>query len=440
MFLTLNDPRDAPKGSRDPLGLQLVWTRLGRRIVGNLTTVTNSVADFQLLILGCGFAGEIADQTAQSVVDVFLKWEQIAAYARLATKQGGFRGIGRASQKFHDASADVPIGAGGDAQLLANQKTYGIWGLYSVAARSSGLIDAQGGLTPAGVSVYAQLRVQLGSATLARIISLLKTADSLHKKKDEKNVLEPVGTLLNLRAPDRTVPEPLRTTLRNHLAYSIADTGEAGERASSCQRLFAEALADEKNWKLGATALMRIADAVQRKDVILGAELALHLRTIVAVEAVIARAAALFDLALGADKSTLADFAGRIVDKGPSGEAAPLGPIDLAALDTPDIASVWYVGETEGEDGRRRWPAIAAALRDTRYEQALTLLIAQNASVMRARGGGAWIEIKDGTTLDVRFGDTGDAVASSGDDADLAAHWRHAYFIDALRDVAQQLS
>jgi len=46
------DSRAAVKGSRDPLGIQRIWTRLGRHVVGNLTTVSDSVRDFTTLLLG----------------------------------------------------------------------------------------------------------------------------------------------------------------------------------------------------------------------------------------------------------------------------------------------------------------------------------------------------------------------------------------------------
>jgi hypothetical protein len=49
-FLTDLDSRAAVKGSRDPLGIQPIWTRLGRHVVGNLTTVSNSVRDFTTLL------------------------------------------------------------------------------------------------------------------------------------------------------------------------------------------------------------------------------------------------------------------------------------------------------------------------------------------------------------------------------------------------------
>jgi hypothetical protein len=61
-FLTDLDARAQVKGSRDPLGAQSVWTRLGRQVVGNLTTVTNSVRDFTTLLLGYYFAERVATE------------------------------------------------------------------------------------------------------------------------------------------------------------------------------------------------------------------------------------------------------------------------------------------------------------------------------------------------------------------------------------------
>ena len=58
-FLTDIDPRAAIKGSRDPLGLQPIRTRLGREVVGNLTTVTTSTRNFTTLLLGLYFADEL---------------------------------------------------------------------------------------------------------------------------------------------------------------------------------------------------------------------------------------------------------------------------------------------------------------------------------------------------------------------------------------------
>jgi hypothetical protein len=86
-FLTELDPQAAIKGSRDPLGIQPIWTRLGRRVVGNLTTVSTSVRDFTTTILGYYFAERIAnEENGDSDLGVFLRWEQLAARREVASE------------------------------------------------------------------------------------------------------------------------------------------------------------------------------------------------------------------------------------------------------------------------------------------------------------------------------------------------------------------
>ena len=99
-FLTDLDSRAAVKGSRDPLGIQQIWTRLGRHVVGNLTTVSNSVRDFTALLLGYYFAEQLADELGPgSELATFLKWEQLAAYARASVNNDFiFRGTERAER------------------------------------------------------------------------------------------------------------------------------------------------------------------------------------------------------------------------------------------------------------------------------------------------------------------------------------------------------
>jgi len=86
-FLTELDSRAAIKGSRDPLGVQQIWTRLGRQVVGNLTTVSNSVRDFTVLLLGYYFVERVADEVGQDAdLATFLKWEQLVAPSVEPTK------------------------------------------------------------------------------------------------------------------------------------------------------------------------------------------------------------------------------------------------------------------------------------------------------------------------------------------------------------------
>jgi len=82
-FLTDLDERARVKGSRDPLGVQAIWTHFGRYVVGNLTTVTNSLRDFTALLLGYYFAERVSRENSRgSELETFLKWEQLEAYSR----------------------------------------------------------------------------------------------------------------------------------------------------------------------------------------------------------------------------------------------------------------------------------------------------------------------------------------------------------------------
>lgn len=101
-FLTDFDPQAAVKGSHDPLGIQTIWARLGRHVVGNLTTVSTSVRDFTTLILGYYFAERFASESGgDGDLPVFLRWEQLAAYMRGEINgDWAFRGVEGAEFRY----------------------------------------------------------------------------------------------------------------------------------------------------------------------------------------------------------------------------------------------------------------------------------------------------------------------------------------------------
>src|SRR5262245_49496424 len=145
-FLTELDTRAGVKGSVDPLGAMAIWTRLGRRVVGNLSTVTTSVRDFKTLVLGFALIQDL-HRKAGSEKDVddlaaFLRWEQLAAYTRGSSGDWGFRGLRRVRSRLSDSQI-VPISAERDCQILGNQKIYGLWGLFTVPSRASGLLEKE---------------------------------------------------------------------------------------------------------------------------------------------------------------------------------------------------------------------------------------------------------------------------------------------------------
>lgn len=141
-FLTSIDPRARVKGSRDPLGLQPIWTRLGRRIVCNLTTVTTSLRGFTVLLLGLYFAERCVEDREGDVANFskfFLKFEQLAAYSRVAWKQfqtdgldeeSEVRGIMRVRKNLLENK--VRISAGQEGQILSDQEDLRSVGLVQI--------------------------------------------------------------------------------------------------------------------------------------------------------------------------------------------------------------------------------------------------------------------------------------------------------------------
>jgi len=50
-FITEKDQNYTIKGSKDPLGFQVIWQSAGRKLIPNLSTVSNNLIDFQILCL-----------------------------------------------------------------------------------------------------------------------------------------------------------------------------------------------------------------------------------------------------------------------------------------------------------------------------------------------------------------------------------------------------
>ncbi|MCA1773649.1 MAG: hypothetical protein LC677_14005, partial [Halomonas sp.] len=167
-FLSLLDDRAKPKGSRDPLGFELVWTHFGRKVVGNLTTITSSVENFTVALLGFYWAHQIhgnvdKDSRERLIRETFLRYEQLAAYLRY---QSGSKeiimGITRVHKNMTAQAESLAISL--KAQILSNQASYGLWGLYSSALKDSGLAKGSDRkLTAEGVELAAIIAKDLNS-------------------------------------------------------------------------------------------------------------------------------------------------------------------------------------------------------------------------------------------------------------------------------------
>lgn len=130
-FITEQDPNYSIKGSRDPLGFQVVWQAAGRKLIPYLSTVSGSIKDFQILCLAYALKKELKIDDKQ-FESFFLRFEQMMAYTRYRIyPKEGFNGVDKVRKIMSGNPASVRISSAIADQLLSNQKAYGIWGKYN---------------------------------------------------------------------------------------------------------------------------------------------------------------------------------------------------------------------------------------------------------------------------------------------------------------------
>jgi hypothetical protein len=431
-FLTDIDPQAAVKGSRDPLGLQTIWARLGRHVVGNLTTVSTSVRDFTTLVLGYYFAERVANEGGgDGDLAVFLRWEQLAAYARGEINgDWKFRGVERVKKNLQDG-ARIRLGTDSTAQILSNQKTYGLWGLYSVPARSSGLVEGDPTrLTPAGsnlvetlyLPVFAKRGLRNADAVVSR---LTKPKTDLDWQKADRPLLETIATVLNKRLGTGE-----REVYRRHLLLGGPQDTTAGGQAILAESM--ESTLDDEGWTLTPAHVRHLAKrCLAGGDA--GTAVAERLERIRTAELLLAPAAALFSLVIASDGQTIAELS-RVVRRQWGSSVQTIDVDATMSLETELRDPRDPTGEAETG---QRWVQVACTLASGDFERALGLLLKQNGFVMKIRAGAPpWVDVTNGR-LRVRFRDEDGGVLPKR--SELPEFWRHSYFLDSLRAIALAL-
>jgi len=152
-FFTLLDDSLRPRGSRDPLGLELVWAGVGRGMIGNLTTVTAHLENFTFALLGFHFASA---KDGAPRWESFQRFEQLTGYAR--AQLGRSAGLlGRRKIRKKKDLDPLPCGGHPQAAILDNQRQAGMWGLYASALEACGVLGRERRLTPDGLELVGLL-------------------------------------------------------------------------------------------------------------------------------------------------------------------------------------------------------------------------------------------------------------------------------------------
>ena len=426
-FLTDLDSRAAIKGSRDPLATQAIWVPFGRRVVGNLSTVTTSLRDFTVLLLGFWFVEKALEGGSEdSDVSLFLKWEQLAGYARVCHDLGGFRGVEGVRANLSQDSK-VTLSAERAHQILGNQKIYGLWGLYTVPARSSGLLqDDPLRLTPRAREFverhYVPAFTRAGSREGAAVVRLLVPASARIECGGKDAAL--LGAIASLLRPDRLTPAE-REFYDDMLVRGGPDNDTDGRQIRLADLLHRTVASEE--FVFSPASLGCLAEAAN--DRAAPGSLAIRLERIRYCETMLAPATRLFLFLLARHGKPIAGIAGEVREA--------WGP-RLAHLELARIAELRdeLTSITEGAEGAERWLGIASDLAHGHYLDAIERVIAHNAIVMRQRGGAApWIEVRD-ERIHVAFRDENGRLPER---RELPSLWRSSYFLDSLRAIVGQV-
>ena len=421
MFLTLEDPRAKVQGSRDPLGVQPVWASFGRKLVTNLTTVSNSVRGFTIVLLGRYYAERLIEEGRardEDALPIFIRMEQIGAYARFVGHgvESEIRGIERV-KRFLSQGTRVTIQDSHNGHILSDQKVYGLWGLFSVSARVSGLItDGPVGLTSYARSFVESEYVRKLAKVESELTRLLLKGGALDTSPRNPLFKVVAGILTNefTQTENAFYAETLRDAERNPLK----DTGR--------QAALADLLA--KHTKLtaqtGRADIERLQRAARRVD----EGLASRLGKVGRLEALLAPAEALFGHLQVRNGQRLDDLAEGIVDHW--GKAVPnLGDgFENLEAEIRGIVGAGLTNLMKRCDG-------ALAVGD--YKEAIMALLKWNELVMKARKAAPWVRVGSGGKLEVRYRGL-EGRLPDGDE--LPALWRNSYFLDSLKDVTFQLA
>lgn len=403
-FLSLLDDRAKPKGSRDPLGFELVWTHFGRRVVGNLTTITSSMDNFAAALLGFYWAEQRAANLVEQdrhehIKHSFLRYEQLTGYLRCLAGAGDILGITRVRQRL-DKNEPLSLGLATGQQILSDQASYGLWGLYSSAARDTGLVEGQDRTpTALGRELAEMILAHLGAQS-AVLQTLIDSGQPLRKSQLEG------------------LAKPFIDAIRQPaLQERLLECLMAGPPGHQVQRAFwheVRAVVSDKTEGDPAdyVALIKAVQA-RTSDPVLKQELS----AIQAIERVLVAANDLFNFCRRKDGAPLSEIIEWLEGN---------RNYDFLPDEIPSDSQV------------PRRPAlgqIRSLLKSGKIAGALTEVLALNRDVMKERGGAPWVEVERNGKLRVRVKtETVRIPCQEG----LERHWDYDYFIGSFFSIARR--
>ena len=402
-FISLLDDRARPKGSRDPLGFELIWTYFGRKVVGNLTTITSSLENFTVALLGFHWANELVEQAdtqnrQDSVQKYFLRYEQLAAYLRFYCGSGSIMGKNRVLRRIADENHTLPIDEK-KHQILSNQASYGLWGLYSSALRDTGLIEGnERKITSKGQIIINLIEEQLDK----QVYIDLFTSSGVNKKQ-----LEVIST---------DFVDAINTpAIRQKLLVLLLEGAGGNKLQSELWSKTEEIIHHGKLPESSHGELSIYLDTLFNNNI--SSELKQALDRIINIERILTAVNNIFHYCRMKDGESLTTI--------------------IKALEDKQYGYDWLVSNLNGVEFPRKdhLEEILIALKQNDYKETIRGIFQLNKTVMSERGGAPWVEIDSGEKVRVTVkSETGNLEENP---QSLQKRWDYEYFLKSYLFIAR---
>lgn len=423
-FLTLEDPNAKIKGSRDPLGLVPIWTHFARYVVTNLTTPSNSIRGYTTLLLGRYFCERLVEEglaETEDALPIVLRCEQLGAYARHVGHQveGDIRGIERVRRFIQEEKGRVFVHADKRGFILADQKVYGLWGLYSVPARTSGLIKEG----PLGVTDTA--RVFIEKNYLPYLEDDLKSLSQILQKGGRLDVRErnqpKYFKILQKILSEKYTPNELEFYGRFIRDAELVKTSSTNHQKEFSELLYKHT---QLNSRVNRHEIVSMIKAAKKSN----QTLATRLEKIIILESLFVPAEALFNYLLMSQGKRINELVSQLETRW--GTQVPNIDYDGLHSLVPEITNSVNAQISNAIN------KCCLGLAKGDYKMALNALLAWNKEAMLGRKAGPWVRVNERGFVEVRYRGTDQLLPER---EALPNLWRNSYFIDSLKHVSLQL-
>jgi len=413
-FFTEVDPRAATVPSRDPVGAQVVWSAVGRQVIGNLTLSSRDVAGFRTLLLG--YLLPVEGAPLQERLHVFLRWEQYAAYCRLAARDRTSPLGARKAQRAIARGGSLTLSAESSHQILADQRSTGLWTLYHRAAVLSGLATDDRHLTDEGRALVEPWATVIPDEARRAVLKGRPKVSVLDSQEATDVALVLVR---GQKAADRVT---LRDALLRGRCGSSAVPGTTWEVQEGLAQLEEELAL---GWE-GRVSVHRLRVAARAHKF---GELDARLRTIEVAESVLQPAQALFDFVLrDGHQAPLTQLAAEVKVRWP-GVATHVEAESFVREVVPLLPAFARQGSM--------WDSVAETMARSHWRQAIDAVITVHEQTVKRRGGRPWVSVtgpKDVVTVHRRQG------RGLPDQAEILAGWLDPFYLPPFMQLHRDLA